>query len=129
LSNLPGSSLPGEIHFRENQYVIQPGDPNPLGVQANMDVHDLCDSPTTHGCTGVAGSLQFTSITKWCAKPSPMCSGCDARFQTCMAGPASAPNPLPPVTATECIESFDLNANGRVDLRDFAIYQVEFTRE
>jgi hypothetical protein len=129
LSGLPGVPSDGEVHFRQDQYVIQPGDPNPLRVQANIEVRDLCDSPTTVGCSGIKGSLQFNSVTNWCSDTSPACGGCRLAFQTCMAGPAVPPNPPNPFDSMDCLESFDLDPDERIDLRDFATLQLEFDGE
>jgi hypothetical protein len=54
------------VIFAEMQYVIQSDDPNPLPDQANVLVTDLCDSPTTMGCSGIQNAVQFTASTIWC---------------------------------------------------------------
>ncbi|MCP3904164.1 MAG: hypothetical protein GY715_11075 [Planctomycetes bacterium] len=61
LSGLPGHPDPGRVTIRQDLYVIQPGDPDPLGVQSNVEVFDLCDNPETQGCTSLPSLVQFFS--------------------------------------------------------------------
>jgi cysteine-rich repeat protein len=61
LSGLPGNSSPGLVSFLSNTYVIQADDPNPLPVMAVVRNHDLCDSPSTFGCSTLEHFTQFTA--------------------------------------------------------------------
>lgn len=46
-----------------------------------------------------------------------------AAFTDCLAGPQSSPAPPPPLTGADCTSAFDGNADGLVDLRDYARLQ------
>lgn len=51
-----------------------------------------------------------------------------AYFEDCAAGPGVSPNPaLPGVTVQDCLDTFDSDADGDVDLKDFARFQLAFT--
>jgi hypothetical protein len=59
---LPGAAQAGSIQFRQNTYVIQPNDPNPLPDQGTFRVADLCNvSPS--GCSMGVNTVQFTAAT------------------------------------------------------------------
>lgn len=59
---LPGVATAGSIQFRQNTYVIQPNDPNPLPDQGTFRVADLCNvSPS--GCSMGVNTVQFTAAT------------------------------------------------------------------
>ena len=62
LNGLPGAPSPGFVTFR-SQYLVQPGDPNPLFDQGTVRVQDRCDAPGSVNCSGVISSVQFTSAT------------------------------------------------------------------
>jgi hypothetical protein len=48
-------------------------------------------------------------------------------FADCVAGPGTAPDPPPPVSAGQCLCVFDVDRDGDVDLIDFAGFQDAFT--
>jgi len=50
-----------------------------------------------------------------------------AVFADCLGGPGAAPAPTPPITVNECLGAFDFEADGDVDLIDFAEVQEAFT--
>jgi hypothetical protein len=62
-NGLPGTPQAGVVTFRQNTYVILPGDPDPLPNRANVKVQDLCDAPSTSGCSGIGNTVQFTAST------------------------------------------------------------------
>jgi hypothetical protein len=73
------------VSFLSNQYVIQPGDPNPLPNQGTLQVQDLCtNSPT--GCSMAINDLQIPAATD-------LVSGC-------LPGPTCTPTPTPTVMFT-----------------------------
>lgn len=74
LSGLPGDPQPGFIVFRQNQYLIQPGDPSPLLNQANIRYRDLCDNPATLGCSMLPVTAQFTAATTITPCPDELCA-------------------------------------------------------
>ena len=49
-----------------------------------------------------------------------------AAFAECMRGPNLVPNPTPPPTASECLETFDADLDNDVDLSDMAVFQDAF---
>ncbi len=59
---LPGVAAPGTIEFRQNTYVVQPNDPDPLPDQANVGVKDLCNVVPA-GCSSGGSTVQFTAAT------------------------------------------------------------------
>ncbi|MCP3902958.1 MAG: hypothetical protein GY715_04915 [Planctomycetes bacterium] len=84
LGGLPGSPLPGVVTFRQNTYVIQLGDPDPLPDQANVTIQDFCDAPGTAGCSSIPNTVQFTAATdianpgidlQKTANPTEICPG------------------------------------------------------
>jgi hypothetical protein len=42
----------------------------------------------------------------------------------CLAGPDAIPSPPPPMTVEECLEVFDFDEDGDIDLRDFADFRL-----
>ena len=54
LDGLPGDPDDGLVVFRQDTYVIQADDPNPLPDKGNVQWKDLCDAPGTSGCNPVA---------------------------------------------------------------------------
>jgi len=48
-------------------------------------------------------------------------------FADCLYGPATAPNPAPPLTSQQCLGQFDLDSDLDVDLEDFARFASAFT--
>ncbi len=50
-----------------------------------------------------------------------------AMFENCMAGPMASPPRVSPPTQEACLTAFDFNADGYVDLADFASFQGVFT--
>jgi hypothetical protein len=48
-------------------------------------------------------------------------------FPECIAGAGVTPSPTPPLSQQDCLDSFDLEADGDVDLGDFAAFQEAFT--
>ncbi|MCP3904418.1 MAG: hypothetical protein GY715_12385, partial [Planctomycetes bacterium] len=63
LGGLPGLPEPGFVTFRQNSYLIQADDPDPLPDQANVLVMDLCDAPGTSACSSIPNLVQFTAAT------------------------------------------------------------------
>jgi hypothetical protein len=59
---LPGAGTAGSVSFRQNTYVVQPNDPDPLPDQANITVKDLCDVFPA-GCSSGLSTVQFTAGT------------------------------------------------------------------
>jgi hypothetical protein len=59
---LPGVATPGSVDFRQNTYVVQPNDPDPLPDQGTVKVQDQCNASAT-GCSGLQNSIQFTAST------------------------------------------------------------------
>ena len=49
---LPGAATAGLVSFRQNQYVVQSNDPNPLPDQANITGNDLCNAGAVGCSTG-----------------------------------------------------------------------------
>ncbi len=49
-------------------------------------------------------------------------------FTDCLGGPDVTPNPPPFTDAQECLNAFDLDADGDVDFKDFGDFQLAFTR-
>ncbi|MCP4245674.1 MAG: hypothetical protein GY778_01365 [bacterium] len=47
-------------------------------------------------------------------------------FVACLAGPDTAPSPLPPITTQDCLDVFDMDRDGDVDLTDFGAMQSAF---
>ncbi len=43
-------------------------------------------------------------------------------FVNCLTGPARPPQPLPPMTLAECLEAFDVDLDGDVDLHDYGAF-------
>lgn len=60
---LPGAATAGLVSFRQNQYVVQPNDPNPLPDQGNITGNDLCNSGVV-GCSSGGVTIQFTASTE-----------------------------------------------------------------
>jgi len=60
--NLPGAPTPGTVSVRQNTYVIQPDDPDPLPDQANFRIRDRCDAGL-QGCSTGLNTVQFTAAT------------------------------------------------------------------
>jgi len=58
LSGLPGDPVEGSVTFLSNEYVVQPGDADPLTDQGNVVWHDHCDAPGTVGCADVFNTAQ-----------------------------------------------------------------------
>src|SRR2546426_7883450 len=50
---LPGLGTAGSVTFRQNTYVIQTNDPDPLPDQGNVRVQDLCNAGASGCSTGV----------------------------------------------------------------------------
>jgi len=69
---LPGAATPGSVSFRQNTYVIQPTDPNPLPDQGTFKVQDLCNAGAG-GCSTVVNSVQFSASTD-------LVTGCENPF-------------------------------------------------
>ncbi len=69
---LPGAAIAGSVLFRQNTYVIQANDPNPLPDQGTFRVQDLCNAGAP-GCSMVSNILQFTAATD-------LVTGCDNPF-------------------------------------------------
>jgi hypothetical protein len=59
---LPAAAQAGSIQFRQNTYVIQPNDPNPLPDQGTFRVADLCNVSLS-GCSMGVNTVQFTAAT------------------------------------------------------------------
>ncbi len=47
-------------------------------------------------------------------------------FSECLAGPGAMPAPFPPVTVSDCLDAFDFNGDGDVDLDDFAAFAAVY---
>jgi len=52
-----------------------------------------------------------------------------ASLPDCGGGPGSTPTPGPPLTADECLSTFDFDADEDVDLQDFGAFQRLYTGE
>ena len=50
-----------------------------------------------------------------------------ASFEDCMAGVDTPPDPSGSTTVQTCLEVFDFDADGDLDLRDLAALQTAFT--
>jgi T5SS/PEP-CTERM-associated repeat protein len=50
-----------------------------------------------------------------------------AGFIECTGEPSSPPNPDPPLTPDDCLNAFDSDADGDVDLADFGDFQIRFS--
>ena len=50
-----------------------------------------------------------------------------AVFPECLFGPGVAPAPVPPATAGDCLDAFDFDGDGDVDLQDFGRFGQAFT--
>jgi hypothetical protein len=78
--NLPGSATVGSVEFRQNTYVIQANDPNPLPDQGTFRAQDLCNASVS-GCSMAVNTVQFTAATDLvpgCLNPpSPESTPCD----------------------------------------------------
>ena len=48
-------------------------------------------------------------------------------FADCMAGPDATPDPMPPTTVGDCLDSFDSDVDDDVDLSDFVDFSRVFT--
>jgi hypothetical protein len=59
---LPGVATTGSVEFRQNTYVIQPNDPNPLPDQGTFKAQDLCNAGAS-GCSMGINTVQFTAAT------------------------------------------------------------------
>ncbi len=60
----PGAGDEGQVTFRDDLYVVQPTDPNPLLDQANVQVKDLCNAPGTMNCSLTPNLVQFSASTE-----------------------------------------------------------------
>ena len=49
-----------------------------------------------------------------------------AGLADCLAGPGVSPSPTPPTTVNECLDTFDFQPDGDVDLADLAAFQATF---
>jgi len=47
-------------------------------------------------------------------------------FSTCMDGPGIPPDPPDPFTEEQCLEAFDSEVDGDIDLADFAWFTTVF---
>ena len=59
---LPGSATAGSVAFRQNTYVVQPNDPDPLPDQGTVSGNDLCNAGAM-GCSTGPVSVQFGAGT------------------------------------------------------------------
>ena len=59
---LPGALLPGSVTFRQNTYVVQPNDPDPLPDLATFKVKDLCNVVPA-GCSTTISTVAFAAAT------------------------------------------------------------------
>ncbi len=59
---LPGAGLAGSVTFRQNTYVVQPNDPDPLPDLATFKVKDLCNVVPA-GCSSAISTVAFAAAT------------------------------------------------------------------
>jgi hypothetical protein len=59
---LPAVGVVGSVSFRQNTYVVQPDDPDPLPDQGTFKVKDLCNAGIP-GCASVINTVQFSAST------------------------------------------------------------------
>ena len=65
LSGLPGNDADGSVRFKQNTYVIEADDPDPLRDQATVEWEDLCDDPETVGCgSGIVNPAPAPASTR-----------------------------------------------------------------
>ncbi len=116
----------------------------PIGPQLTRPYNDETVMLTLPPGETVAG---YGAISVWCAAfdvdfgsgafaPPPLAHDGDgdgdvdsddqALFEDCASGPAGAPNPMM-LDPADCIATFDADADGAIDLADFAEMQIAFS--
>jgi len=81
-----------------------------------------------------AGGVVSSQLARWGRQSAPGDWDADGdvdladydAFARCLNGPNQPPQPTPPVTAEECIRTFDVDRQGDVDLADFAAFARVF---
>jgi len=74
LSGLPGLPGDGLVQFRSNIYVIQEDDPTTLIDKALIGWEDMCDSPTTQGCSTASQNATGGASTLVCKQDTNLCT-------------------------------------------------------